>query len=398
MLLALTSSLFTAPALAGPVFASATDEILLDLNGNWPRAYPVGTGWVMFHAAAGDFMVTHAQGDFTMDHSGDRGLTGRDNLKDHDIRPCPDGTWLHVSTADISGDHDSSYAWRYDADFNIIDNGTIAESSTDGSNYVDTGAVCGEVFQGLAYDYRGDLYTTIFAGVAPDATRESTTTLLDASQASGSSLLETEDGLLTFVGPGKQGQLLVVQYDSALTEVNYVTVEVSDDTHDVYWPQTTIRVGDNYIVAHMTRENDVTWNQQDGNISLLAFDLDWNVVDQLQLSNNAAPVGGMQPYVVDKGDGTLLAMYSKNLQNYAFTVTLNDGSGDADTDTDTDADTDADSDADSDTDSDADTNDTGRLQVNDDGKSCGCATAPESGVALAVALGLAALGTRRRSA
>jgi hypothetical protein len=75
----------------------------------------------------------------------------------------------------------------------------------------------------------------------------------------------------------------------------------------------------------------------------------------------------MQPYVVDNGDGTLLAMYSKNLQNYAFTVTLNDGSGDTDTDTDTDADTDADSDADSDTDSDADTNDTGRLQVNDDG-------------------------------
>ena len=154
-------------------------------------------------------------------------------------------------------------------------------------------------------------------------------------------------------------------------------------------------------VAHMTRENNVTWNQQDGDISLLAFDLDWNLVDQLQLSHNSAPVGGMQPYVVDNGDGTLLAMYSKQLQNYAFTVTLTDGSGDADTDSDSDADSDSDSDTDTDTDTDADSDsdtDTGRLQVNDDGKSCGCANAPSGGAALGVALGLAALGTRRRSA
>ena len=115
--LALFSPLLVAPAEAGPVFTEASAEVYLDDNGNWPRAYPYNDGWMVFHAGGGDYQLTHAHADLSPDRTDVRALTGRTDLKDHDVRPCPDGTFLHVATADfVPQGHDSAYSWRYDAD------------------------------------------------------------------------------------------------------------------------------------------------------------------------------------------------------------------------------------------------------------------------------------------
>ena len=412
---------------AGPVFSAVGEETLLDLNGNWPRAYLDYTtgGWTLFHAGGGDFKVTHSDRMFVMDHSRDKDLTGRTDLKDHDIRRCPDGTYIHIATGDTTNPHDTFWAWRYDADFNITGHTTLAENSTDGSDYVDTPAVCGQVFQGGGYfvDYEDDATTDVptrFEIIDTDAASVGTFDLFAAPTAIGSSMFEDDDQTLFLVGAAstETQDLVVAHYGLSFEELSSVIVPVTTYPMETYWAQTSIKVGDYYIVAHMMRDSSQTWDDQDGNMYLTAFDADWTVVDQIQVSQNTAPDGGMQPYVVNAEDGTLLCMYTKNIQNYAFIVELDpsvdylpdsdadtdtdtdtdtDSDTDTDTDTDTDADTDTDTDADSDADTDVDTNaadDTGGGGTDKEG--CGCASTPTGDGVAGLLIGAAALVSARR--
>jgi MYXO-CTERM domain-containing protein len=405
MLPLLFLSLTSAPAYAGAVFGTANGPISLDLSGNWPRAYPDDTGgWVMFHAGGGDFKVSHAYSDLTTDRSRDKNLTGRNDLKDHDIRPCPDGTWLQASTADYTAEqaHDSAYSWRYDKDFNILANGIIAQGDLSGPSYVDMPVVCGNNFQGAAFPDAVTETQARFAKVERDAGVLEEYDLVGAPWATGSSMLEDRDGTLYVVGFSSVhdlSQIVIGHFDTNYNSLGTKFVTVGTDILTPYWAQTVIRVGDYYIVSHMMRDESLNWNQQDGDLYLTAFDIRWDVVDQIQLSDNTAPVGGMQPYVVSKGDGSLLAMYSKELHNYAFTIELQPGiedGGDADTDADTDTDTDVDTSV-------PDTADSGEVtdSVPDSGvvrekTGCGCTSAPSSTGAAGLMLGLAALLMTRR--
>ncbi len=321
---------WTGAAFAGPVFGEVGDETPLDLDGNWPRAFPGGQrgGFVTFGAGGGDFKLNHADSSLKADHYDDRLLTGRTDLKDHDIRPCPDGTWLHTATGDTLADHDSAWVWRYDADFRILAHETFAEASTDGSNFVDLPVVCGPEFQGFAYAFPPGRISARFAEIGPDAASSSVVDLRSAPFSTGSSLINDSDGTLWMVGSfTEEGQparkLLAAHYDADLTEINHIVLTVAEEGSEVYWPQATIRVGDVFIVAHMLRDSSLAWTQQEGDIALTAFDVaTWAQLDQVRLSNNVAPTGGMQPFVVFDGRDGLVALYSKELKNYSFRVTL----------------------------------------------------------------------------
>ena len=389
-LIAVTSS-----ANAGSVFATSQGPITLDLSGNWPRAYPEATGgWVMFHAGGGEFHVSRAFDDLSPNHSRDKRLTGRTDLKDHDIRPCPDGSWLQVSTADTTGEqaHDSAYSWRYDADFNVIASGVIAEGDLSGPTYVDLPVACGTNFQGTSFP--DDLVGTQarFASVEADGSAPKQNDLPGAPRATGASMMEDTDGTLYMVGFLSEyslREIVISHYDTEFRNLNTRFVQVAEEGFTPYWAQTLIRVGDFYIVAHMMRNNTLQWTQQEGDLYLTAFDLNWEKVDQLQLSRNTAPLGGMQPYVVDKGDGTLLALYSKELYNYAFIVDLQPGVEISDPGTDTGTDTATDSGAGDDGSGDVETGET------PEPVDCECAATPGASGLLALVVAGAAL-TRRR--
>ncbi len=405
------------PASAGTVFTSAGDETLLDLNGNWPRAYLDAStgGWDMFHAGGGDFKLTHADMTLTFDHTNDKDLTGRTDLKDNDIHPCPDGTWLQVSTADsVPDSHDSWFAWRYDSSFNINATTTIAYGDTSGADYVDTPGVCGDTFQGGAYFFNSDGGDTasstgdvpsVFTDINSAAAATAYHNLDGAPTAIGSSMFEDNDHTLYFCGFTAQNpqSLIVGHFDSSYNRLDANLIPVTTSPMEAYFAQSSLRVGQYYIVAHMMRDSSLSWSQQNGDIYLSAFDSHWGLVDQIQLSHNVAPDGGVQPFVINAKDGTLLAMYSKDLKNYAFIVTLDSSvdwgaSGDTDTDTDTDSDTDTDTDTDTATNGDSDqgqnTGDTSSTPIKG---SCGCASAPTGEGALGLLLGGLALAGARRS-
>jgi hypothetical protein len=402
-------------ALAGPVFGQASEETLLDLDGNWPRAFVdrERPGFLMFHAGGGDYKLTHVTTSLRTDHFDDRMLTGRRDLKDHDIRPCPDGTWLHVATGDVNDDHDSAWAWRYDANFAIESTATIAEASTDGSNYVDVPVVCGQEFQGFAYAFPPARIPARFAVIGADAAVNQTVDLHYGPFATGASLINDRDGTVWIIGGYTEvdkpmTKLVVAQYDTAWEVGAHRLIEVAPEGYEIYWSQATIRVGGYFIVAHMMRDTASNWTQQDGNLTLSAFDgSTWDFVDQVQLSQNTAPTGGMQPYVMFDEASRLLALYSKDLHNYGFIVDLQPevlatvgdtgqgGPGD-----DTGDDTGDTATPDSGVSDSGDPDGASPIDTGDgkDPTDCGCAAGAPSAVHPGVAFGVSALRARRRRA
>lgn len=398
--------LWVGAAVAGPVFGEASEEMLLDLDGNWPRAFPETErgGFVMFSAGGGDFKLTHANSSLTADHYDDRLLTGRKDLKDHDIRPCPDGTWLHVATGDTKGDHDSAWVWRYNSDFTILSHATYAEASTDGSNFVDVPVVCGPEFQGFAYAYPPSGMPARFAEIGSTAEADRIIDLEHAPFPTGSSLINDRDGTLWILGgyteEGQPARKFVnAQYDAGWTSGDHWVLTVAKEGYEAYWPQTTIRVGNFFIVAHMLRDTASDWTQQEGNLALTAFDAEtWTQVDQVQLSANVAPNGGMQPFVVYDGKDGLVALYSKQLKNYAFRIQLQPEvlSGGEDTaveDTGDSGETGADTA--SDTAEPADSDGSAPIDTGEADPECGCATPGPSGPPAAAFAWLLARRARR---
>ena len=393
------------PALAGSVFGDASDEMELDLDGNWPRAFldHQRNGFFLFSAGGGDFKLTHATSELRVDHFDDRLLTGRKDLKDHDIRPCPDGTWLHVSTGDTKSDHDSAWSWRYDADFAIAGHATIAEASTDGSNFVDVPVVCGPEFQGFAYPFPPATVPARFASLGDDASLVESVDLMYGPFATGASLVNDSDGTLWILGGYTDEGLPATRFIAAQYSTDWEVgirrvLSVAPDGYEAYWAQTTIRVGGVFIVAHMMRDLAGNWTQQDGNLTLSAFDATtWELVDQVQLSQNVAPNGGMQPFVMFDEEDRLVALYSKQLHNYAFIVELQpevlaslEDTGSTDTGGDSGT---PDTAADTGT---GDTDGTGGNPDDTGGKPDDCACGGGSGAAAPALVGVALLALRRR--
>jgi hypothetical protein len=400
-------------AAAGPIFLAADDAVELDVSGNWPRAFPAADGWWVTNAAAGTYNVQHVRDDLSTDTPTRKVLTDVAGLQDHAISACPDGTYLHFATASLREPNDSAYVFHYDADFDLLDEAVIAEGDTTGT-YVDIPSICAEDFRGMAYWADDDAVPFRYVGV-DDALAPMPPADLATGIAMGSVMFEDEGQLNVLSFNGKTGDsLLVSTFDRDLQPVAQHEVDVSPDGWTSYWSQGAARVGNVYLVVHMESDDAYTWDTLGGDLFVEAFTLDWEPIDSLQLSHNTAPIGGMQPGLAVKGD-TLLVLYSLDLHNIAYRVTLDlaaaDRGGASDTggtdtggDTDTDGGTDSGTTGDTDDTDAADTDPSGD-DVGDDsgapddsGAGCGCVGAPGGGGfgGLGAALGALAMAAGRR--
>ena len=307
-------------ALAAPIFLTASSGTQLDVDGNWPRAFPADGGWWVTNAAGGEYNLQFVLDDLTPDRSSRRVLTSKGHLQDHAITQCPDGTFLHTASSSTTENDDTAYIFRYDADFNLLDEGVVAESDTAGI-YADLPIICSEDFVGVAYwaDEAGRDFR--YVPINDDLSVGTPADLDDCTLSMGAAMFEDE-GLLKVLGfGGKDGGLLVSDYDSSFATVDSREIPVAMAGWTAYWSQGIMRVGDTYLVAHMESEDKYSWTTQQGDFFVSAFDLDWNLIESMQLSHNTAPVGGTQPGFALKDD-KLLVMYSLNLKNWAYEVTI----------------------------------------------------------------------------
>lgn len=308
-------------ALAAPIFTEIGTETYLDTGGNWPRAFAADGGWHLLHADQGDYQYSFLRDDLTRDRALDRLLTGMTGLIDHGVARCPDGTYFHAATAGLSRENDSLYAFTYDADFNLLASATLVERATEGQ-FADVPVVCGDTFKGAAWFVPELNLPVRYASIDADLRITGTHDFYESVAAIGSSLLD-DDGTLRIVGlPGKNGLTIMFDsYDASYNHLALEDIEFLPDGWEPYWAQGTLMVGDCYIVAHMAEDAAYEWNTQGGDVWIEAFDRSYHLLDQVQLSHNTAPVGGMQPGLARKDD-QLLVTYAKDLQNFGWLITM----------------------------------------------------------------------------
>jgi hypothetical protein len=363
-------------AAASSFVVSVGPEISLGVGGGWARIFPDGDdAWSLLWSAGGDYNRLPMTADLTVTDEHRIALTGRSNLIDHAIAPCPDGTWLHTASANLDAANDSAYAFRYAADWSLLASATIEERQ-DTRIHNDMAVLCDDAFQGVIFGERGASDSSFFL-LDADAAPTGPTTLEQSPPMSGGSFLhDPERDELLALNYDPFSTLFLTRYTPALAVVDAQQLEGVPAPLRGYWAQAVMRVGDVWIVAHMARDQSLPWSADEGDVWLSFYDTDWALLEQVQVSHNTPPSGGMRPGLARRGD-QLLVSYDRDVQPRVFDVRLDLAALGADgvTGGDTDA-------------------DTGAGSAEGSGPGCGCGTGtPASG--LAVLLALAAWSRRR---
>lgn len=310
--------LTAATALGAPFFLAAGPEtpIAVDRSGNWPRVIAAEEGWSFFFASGGDYWYAPLDDALAADPDRTRPLTGRGDLVDHAITPCPDGGFLHAASYTVDNEDDSLVTYAYGADLELTDELTIVEGSSHTITR-DMPVVCGETYRGVGLFDTAE--RTQFVAVAGGEADEAVA-LPDAPMMTGSGWIESNGALWT-IGHAIEGwgELQLRSYDAAFELQDGVDYEIVPAPLEAYWSQGLVRVGDHSVVVFMARDPDAGWQLQDGDVWLALLDADWNVVETLQVTTNTPPVGAMQPGLAVKDDH-LLVTYVRDLELFAVEV------------------------------------------------------------------------------
>ena len=297
----------------------------LESAGTWARAIPMEDGWRIAYASGSAYMVAdlvNESGDldgWLIDKSNQTRLTPEDFtlLKDHAIKRCPDGTYLHTASANLTSQNDSAYAWRYDENFEVIGHSEI-ELETPDRAHNDMANICSHLAQGVAFPSTGyGDEENLFFYLDDDAAPNGTTSLPGEPRMSGGAFLtDVQENLIYAIGFGLYTRdMYVLTYDENFEQVDQAQVAVLEGYRS-YWSQGFLQVGDYFLVALMGAEDsnpdgDVVPDPPNpssdaGNVWLLVLDRDWNKLEEIQLTDHEPHLAGMRPWLARKGDQVLM--------------------------------------------------------------------------------------------
>ncbi len=400
----LLSALLFSSAHAVDFFTEIGPQAELRVAGTWGRVIPVEGGWSYAFGRNGNYWVAPLTrgadaGDWTLHIDQEIQLTTHGELKDHAIRRCPDGTFLHLASANVEEPNDSAYVQRYDGDWAVVQSGVVEEREP-GRAHNDMPLLCADVFTGTAFSGVGTdgkffhIDPDLGIRIGPSTPRE--------AHSTGASMLADPDGEhFYYVAASFEGDLLRYTYDADLNVVDTRRVPVVEYPGErTYWPQGLMRVGDYYLVAMMTRDNSNPGD--DGDILLVVLDEEWTSLQaRVNITENPPENMGMRPWLARSGS-TLLVSYDRQREHTVIEVQLDleafglspgdddtgwgDGTWEGGSDGDGGG---ADGAADGGEDS-------GSAAEAGDDKGCGCATGAGGGGAALGLIGLAALAWRRR--
>lgn len=314
--------LIALPALAAPYITHVGDAVPLTVGGGWPRANAREDGtWDFLWSAGGDYNRLPMSADLAVVDRDRQSLTGRTDLVDHGLAACPDGTWLHVASGNVDDFNDSAWAFRYDADFELVATATVEERVSDRAHN-DMAVICAPGVQGVTFitSQGGAVFIPLDADAAPGEE----TSLPDAPRMTGGSLAwEAERGTFVAMNFDQQGTLQLVRYSAALEAEDAWSLELLDPPQRGYWAQGALRVGQHWLLAHMARDDDEGWAADEGDVWVHVLDLDWNVLESHQVSFNTPPTGGMRPGLARMGD-QVLVLYDVNVAPVAYALTIDE--------------------------------------------------------------------------
>jgi len=314
------------PVLAQDFIREFGDSTELESAGTWARAIPMEYGWKIAYSSGSAYMVgdlVNESGDldgWLIDKSDQVRLTPEEFtlLKDHAIKRCPDGSYLHTASANLVDQNDSAYAWRYDENFEALGH-SVVELKAPERAHNDMANICSHLAQGVAFPSTGfgdeeNLFFYLDENAAPGET----ISLPGEPRLSGGAFLtDVHEDLIYAIGFGlytRDMMILTFDGDFNLMEQNQITV--LEDWRS-YWPQGFLQVGDYFLVALMGAVDENPDGDEipdpappasgdDGNVFLLVLDSDWNKLEEIQITDHIQGWGGMRPWLARKGDQVLM--------------------------------------------------------------------------------------------
>ena len=322
-------SAFVPQARAQNLIGEVGAPVEVGTSGAWARALATDRGWYMGVGTAGDFYVGKLtqNGDSLVDWSFDRSdwvnVTQFGDLKDHAIRKCPDGTWLHVSSANNIDPNDSAYAWRLSADFEILASGVVEENEPSRAHN-DMATICSPHLQGAVFStFTSGPPEATFFRVDETANTESTIDLGEIQVEGGAFLDDAPTERIILISATYSGQLLFDTFDYDLNHITQTRVDVPPSSERAFWPQRIIRVGQYYVVAMMSMVDSGPGSSDTGDVWLHVFDEEFNLLEQTKLTDyGSGRDSAMRPWM-ERIDDLLIVSYDILTTHTFVAVKLN---------------------------------------------------------------------------
>ena len=342
-------SLLVSPALflAAAVPDAAAQSIVAEIgppvetgtNGTWARALVTDTGWYMGVGTAGDFYVApllrtgEGLADWDFDRENWVAVTDHGDLKDHAIVKCPDGSWLHVASANNRESNDSAYAWRISEDFRILSSGIVEENAPERAHN-DMATICSPWVTGAVFSSFGTSGppTASFFHLDEDANTASIQELGELQVEGGAFLADAPTERIILTSTNFDGRLELSTFDPDLNPLGSTSVDIPPLDERAFWPQSIIRVGQYYLVAMMSMVDEGPGSGDTGDVWLHVLDEDFNLLEQHKLTSyGSGRESAMRPWLAHKDD-LLLVSYDIQTTHTFLAVRLDlDGVADVDT-------------------------------------------------------------------
>jgi hypothetical protein len=322
-------------ASAGDFIVRYSEPAMGEMAGVWARALPREDGWKISVGTQSDVFFTDLTssgefGDWVIDRDRKINVTNHGGLQDSSVRRCPDGSYQVVASGSVSSPNDSAYVFRINDDesFSSRGSGPIEEGVSE-RLHNDMASLCSTLAEGAAFvelgsDNQSDFQSTFFHVDNAGSVTGSTDLFRGPNTEGAGMLADTKTGRILVLDFNHQHQTRIAIMDESFAEVDFFNVDLLESNLRPFWPQGFIRVGDYFLVATMGVDESVYGMVDTGEIYLVVFDEDFNVVERQQISQFRpdSSEGAMRPWVARRGAQALVT-FDKEVRHGVIEVELN---------------------------------------------------------------------------
>lgn len=300
------------------VVTNVKTPVKTDHTGTFFRVFPKNDARWWFVIGGGGLTVTEKDNDFVTVAQG-FSASGRDDISDHGVAQCPDGTWLHVASINVTDPNDSAFAFRYSGNFQTKLASAWVEKESTVREHHDAPVVCGDTFQGVSFRKEGVTPMNTWFALDGDVEITDQINYTGKPQAPGSSLLELDAGTLMHAGfqDYMNGPVYFRELDTSMGVVSSKSVNLPPSGEAQWWSQGFIQVGDVYLMVNMSRAAN-TFTADEGNVWLHVFDGSFNLLESYQVSQHTGDRGGMRPFITRRGSLAMVTWDSELRGHYAI--------------------------------------------------------------------------------
>lgn len=295
----------------------------------WANVFPRADGNAdLFLAGGGNYnhRVLQRQSDGTWQAAGaSRNLTTSSALIDHAITPCPDGSWVHVASANLDGMFDGAlYMMHYSDELETLTERLVVENDSV-YRYNDVPVVCDtRTVATLGHPQSLDSSSGVLMRFAEDGSVSETGYIDTVPPLSGSSLIwdPEREQYLSFRALGPESSLFVVFLDQDFQQTDeWKLIDLSPRPAHLSWPQSVIRLGDGYAIAHLTRREGEAYSSDQGDIQVTVLDSNLDLVQSVTVVEASGAEGAHRPSLARVGN-ELLVTYEVAIRPYLVVLQL----------------------------------------------------------------------------